>query len=1600
MDTLLSATERRMRTAATGLLACMLAALLAAPTVRAAEQEDPFGDSEAVGKVVALTGQATVTRSGEDDDSPLAIKDSVYIGDMIRTKTRSKLQIMFRDKTLIAVGQRARLTLDDFLFEPGDESSRCETSVAEGAFKVISGAIGKIAPDRVKVRTPTATIGIRGTTALGSAGAQRGKAVYMSGTAVSATNSYGQVILRGEPGTGCDLQAGQPPSQPRLFTSAEINAILSDMAFGGDGGGEGGGGGGGVPGLGDDGDGDDGGDGPDGTPPPSGALLNNAQKTSKDASQRKVVATFERNLGRASRTVTMAWQALDSGYAVGNFTDYEPRASYWGKRWHGPVDVTSTEVVGEGDDEEIVNVSRVSWLTIEDKLLDASGGIIAQRTSIRGRAKVEIPNLHRLDYGPHSADTANSMELIMDTWGLDEHGYLGPLWWKDNEGEWTIDDQTVCTTVDYATDNLGEFYLFNTNCACDPLSAQSADPIQVPAYGGEPAYEYPRYGFDLVGYTGVEPGDAPTGNDVYLYGSRRDDLIGAQASAATDFGQGLVHMDSADMGVGATTGAEIVPLVALDPDAGTAMAIFYAYDEDDGSGGDGTIADAYPAAILVGQINSAGELSFNLHSQNTPGPDDPAGDTGPDLLWYSTGTTPTDILGSVFGTEWQGLGFEGTGAQTAMGDSLSGDLAFSTGAFLNWTATDEMAAREELTAPRTYNGYASRVQFVYASPDDPPTGVLREISAGPEDVAIAVNPISKTVAAAFTFLSGDETYGSTPRLYLQPDLWYASYDDDEGFALAHPTLLNGSDLAPDLIFGQWSLQDGSSMMQPGQYSPFVAGTPTEETVVAGQSWTGLALGARGKVDGTYHERLNAGASRVQFEDFDGTLGFRGHVRDEEGLALFEGVETGGALEGAVTYVDWQPTGAADGVVGSFFEADGGPALAGAFNGTGNASIGASERLFTTGIYAALQTDDVTSYAHMHGNVLGLLDDDAAAYDANWQGPLTGVSEDGAITAKPYTTGMGWLDFTLPAVNPGGTYSGAADVSYGAATTESVRYVFYDQGGWREWDNDPVTVDLNEVHGALGEFAFFTMTQDEAQALSTRAEWRSPTEDLTRNYAQGDYHYRTFGYAGVRTSDYVRLGWEEFPTSGLWLYGGRGLGNVKMSRYLDYEVAPDRTLAYEQTGNLATAVNFTNQGLLGWTYVPGTGEVDKYFFDANISGGEDARFDALVFGQLEERGGDYLVWGGAAAGDTNKLLGHFFGHDVQALGFQGQGDTIDYVSLGGGTDNTWHTGGAAFASDPFYDTSTGTAIYQGYFAGLDQNLTGFGDGVPEVAYNETDAGLSLDVDLTYNTVDLLMTMTGGEAEVGDYDISTLEDVAEVGGGYVAVGLRTFLTLTDGQVTPTGATVAQGLDPANGACYLVTAPPEDQLPDCPWVVWGEWEATYVDNRTMDEHGFVRRLSHWVAGQESGDISGIADGVTGTYTGPSAGSYHRQGAGAERLFDRNGTALTVQFGAEPNVSGSLSMTGQTSGQHVLTVPQTAVSDFGKFNGSVSNWTIAGQGQTISGSSVNGSLYGPSDATTAPRGIGGNVVATHADTGQGTGILTGVFAGQTAEGQGVIGY
>ena len=180
-----------------------------------------------VAKVVSLDGKANV-HIGTTQAS-LLLNDTLDKGTRVVTASGSKVKLVFTDDTVVTIGPNS-----DFLVEDYSESTtepKALFNIKRGAFKILTGNIAKVAPERFKFKTKTGVIGVRGTYfAVQYKDDTLGLLYLGRGNGVVISNEAGETVLD-EIGDGVFMRRAQMPPAKEKWNSEQVHVLLQNLTM-------------------------------------------------------------------------------------------------------------------------------------------------------------------------------------------------------------------------------------------------------------------------------------------------------------------------------------------------------------------------------------------------------------------------------------------------------------------------------------------------------------------------------------------------------------------------------------------------------------------------------------------------------------------------------------------------------------------------------------------------------------------------------------------------------------------------------------------------------------------------------------------------------------------------------------------------------------------------------------------------------------------------------------------------------------------------------------------------------------------------------------------------------------------------------------------------------------------------------------------------------------------------------------------------------------------------------------------------------------------------------------------------------------------------
>ncbi len=119
---------------------------------------------EPIGTVRTYRPEASILRGGVA--TPAGAGAAVHAGDKLVTRRDGAIGVVFIDGSVLSLGPESEFVIEGFSFHPAEKDVSFLSTIERGTATFLSGAIGRISPQAVKFKTPTATLGLRGTKVL------------------------------------------------------------------------------------------------------------------------------------------------------------------------------------------------------------------------------------------------------------------------------------------------------------------------------------------------------------------------------------------------------------------------------------------------------------------------------------------------------------------------------------------------------------------------------------------------------------------------------------------------------------------------------------------------------------------------------------------------------------------------------------------------------------------------------------------------------------------------------------------------------------------------------------------------------------------------------------------------------------------------------------------------------------------------------------------------------------------------------------------------------------------------------------------------------------------------------------------------------------------------------------------------------------------------------------------------------------------------------------------------------------------------------------------------------------------------------------------
>ena len=118
--------------------------------------------SESIGDVTLSKGNSVIDRKDGERDVKVEKDLDIFSYDTVKTG-KGQVAIEFLDETRVDITQHSKLTIDEFVYDPNAKTGKLSLKATLGTVRYASGQIAKNSAQNISIKTPTATVAVRGT---------------------------------------------------------------------------------------------------------------------------------------------------------------------------------------------------------------------------------------------------------------------------------------------------------------------------------------------------------------------------------------------------------------------------------------------------------------------------------------------------------------------------------------------------------------------------------------------------------------------------------------------------------------------------------------------------------------------------------------------------------------------------------------------------------------------------------------------------------------------------------------------------------------------------------------------------------------------------------------------------------------------------------------------------------------------------------------------------------------------------------------------------------------------------------------------------------------------------------------------------------------------------------------------------------------------------------------------------------------------------------------------------------------------------------------------------------------------------------------------
>lgn len=196
-----------------------------------------FSFAEEVGLFTKVAGRVDILKAGVGSVVPVKSNDTVYIGDIIRTKSDGKAEITFKDQTIIVLAPGSRIEINTYMYNSNNIRNmgvlnlfrgKVRAIVSKTMLDIIPAATGK---STFNINTPTAITGVMGTEFIVSYDLGITRVIFKDGVGFTYNPNVPQIVNINAGLETFIMNYNVQPSLPKSVAKVELMQYIKDTTI-------------------------------------------------------------------------------------------------------------------------------------------------------------------------------------------------------------------------------------------------------------------------------------------------------------------------------------------------------------------------------------------------------------------------------------------------------------------------------------------------------------------------------------------------------------------------------------------------------------------------------------------------------------------------------------------------------------------------------------------------------------------------------------------------------------------------------------------------------------------------------------------------------------------------------------------------------------------------------------------------------------------------------------------------------------------------------------------------------------------------------------------------------------------------------------------------------------------------------------------------------------------------------------------------------------------------------------------------------------------------------------------------------------------------